>query len=55
MERFGLTRVDLMLMTWSQVAMLFDATYDNDDVPSRVSADSDNGRWATKEEYAAWF
>ena len=48
MERFGLTRVDLMLMSWSQVVMLFDATYeDEQDGKPEV-------RDATDDDLRAW-
>ena len=49
MERFGLTRIDLMLMSWSQVVMLFDATYEEeqDSKPSSVHE-------ATDDELRAW-
>lgn len=51
MERFGLTRLDLMVMTWNQVAMLFEATYEEN-----VKQDAaDDSHWASGEEYAAWF
>ncbi len=48
MERFGLTRVDRMLMSWSQVVMLFDATYE--DEPDERS----DVREATDDDLRAW-
>ncbi len=50
MERFGLTRHDLMVMSWSQVVMLFDSTYVDDE----DDADAPSTREATPEEYSAW-
>lgn len=49
MERFGLTRLDLMLMTWSEVVMLFDATYEEE----KTDAKSDV-REATDDDLRAW-
>ena len=49
MERFGLTRLDLMTMTWTQVGMLFDATYDEED--SHVGSDV---RYGTDYELKNW-
>ena len=49
MERFGLSRHDLMTMTWTQVSMLFDATYDDPEAPKgeevRYATDQDIMRW----------
>lgn len=50
MERFGLTRHDLMVMSWSSVIMLFDSTYDEDE----DEGDASSTREATPEEYSAW-
>ncbi len=49
MERFGLTRIDLMLMSWSQVVMLFDATYVETGKEPR-----DEVREATDEDLRNW-
>lgn len=52
MERFGLTRLDLMLMTWSQVVMLFDSTYTEE---SKASPKKSGGiREATPDDYDRW-
>lgn len=49
MERFGLTRLDLMRMTWSEVVMLFDATYEEE----KPSAKTDV-REATDDDLRSW-
>ena len=50
MERFGLTRLDLMRMSWPELTMMFDATYDEEDRKSVKSDVVD----ATPEMYDAW-
>ena len=49
MERFGISRHDLMTMTWTQVSMLFDATYDEPDAPK-----GEEVRYATDEDVMNW-
>lgn len=49
MERFGLTRTDLMRMTWAEVVMLFDATYEEE--PKSAKSDV---RDATDDDLRAW-
>lgn len=49
MEWFGLTRIDLMLMSWSQVVMLFDATYEEEQ-----DSKSSSVREATDDDLRAW-
>lgn len=50
MERFNLTRIDLMLMSWTEVVMLFDATYEEPDEPRGEDA----ARRATPADYKNW-
>lgn len=52
MERFGLSRHDLMCMSWSQVIMMFDAVYEEgqDDAPKNKGGDV----IATPAMYDAW-
>lgn len=52
MERFHLTRYDLMCMSWTQLMMLFDATYDE---PDEKKPDDNGVRKATKADYDNWF
>lgn len=49
MERFGLSRLDLMLMSWGEVGLMFDATYDEPDEEQKQDV-----REATPEEYGSW-
>jgi hypothetical protein len=51
MERFHLSRYDLMCMSWTQLMMIFDATYEEADERPR----SDGVRKATKADYDNWF
>ena len=50
MERFHLTRLDLMQMSWGELIFLFDATSDDDDEGEK----KETRREATPEEYSAW-
>lgn len=50
MERFGLSRLDLMRMTWSELTMLFDATYEEETPKSKPS----DVREATDDDIRAW-
>ena len=51
MERFGLTRLDLMVMSWPELTMMFDATYDDpEDKGTKKEAVID----ATPAMYDAW-
>lgn len=50
MERFNLSRYDLMCMSWSEVVMLFEATYDDDHDKGRDDDIID----ATPEMYERW-
>ena len=50
MERFGLTRLDLMRMTWSQVIMLFDSTHTDGGGGGKAS----DVRDATLRDYDKW-
>lgn len=47
MERFGLARLDLMLMSWGEVVMLLDASYDGPSGKEEV-------REATESDYMQW-
>jgi len=49
MERFGLTRLDLMRMSWTEVSMMFDATY-VDEASEKV----EEARYATQEDLMSW-
>lgn len=51
MERFHLSRLDLMRMTWTQVVMLFDATYEGD---SKEKGEDDDTRYATEQDWNNW-
>lgn len=52
MERFGLTRHDMMLMSWTELQMMFDSMYDDDDEVSEKKSDAP--RAATAQDYANW-
>ena len=47
MERFHLTRLHLMRMSWGEVIMLFAATYDGDEPKAGI-------REATQQDYDNW-
>lgn len=49
MERFGLTRHDLMLMAWTEVMMLFDSVYEDETPRQREDV-----RAATQEDIMNW-
>lgn len=49
MERFGLSRLDLMQMTWIELMMLFDATYEDGS-----STPHEDVRYATEEDLLNW-
>lgn len=52
MERFGLTRHDMMLMSWTEIMMMFDSVYDEDADGAKTGSDAP--RMATAQDYANW-
>jgi hypothetical protein len=50
MERFGLSRLDLMLMSWTQLIMMFDAANDDEE----QGEEQEEVRMATPQDYANW-
>lgn len=50
MERFNLSRLDLMRMSWTELTMLFDATYEEEPQKGKTS----DVRDATDEDLRAW-
>lgn len=52
MERFNLTRYDLMCMSWTELTMLFDATYDEPE-PTK-SNKTERAKKATMQDVMNW-
>lgn len=52
MERFNLSRYDLMRMSWTELTMLFDATYDGPDDQS--AEPKEVARMATMQDVMNW-
>ena len=52
MERFHLTRFDLMTMSWSQLVLMFESFSDDDE--SRPSGKAEDIRYATEQDWKNW-